>query len=356
MNEARRPDNQHPAGESAEEPAPDAVAEPAPDAVAEPTGERPGASEEDAAGAPEEAAGAPAASADLVVAFVPGVMPGKWFFRWRDRHPGRVLAERPLEAERWREELEEGRAHACLVRLPAHPRPEVDDLTALRREFRAVELYAEQQVVVLPRDHELTLLDEVPVAELVDEVLLQESRTLPERHRLRSPEDVAGDPPLPGVRHVRDTIELVAAGLGLVVVPMSLARLHRRKDLVHRVVPDAATVPVALVWPQDLPEDREELVQDFVGVARGRGLNSSRGGRAPAAAPARTPSSSRQAGGTPQAPRHGGGRGPQGGTRSGGSKSGGSRSGGSRSGGTGRGGARSGGVKGGRRAGGRGRR
>ena len=229
---------------------------------------------------PADAAGA----ADLVVAFVPGVMPGKWFFRWRDRNPGRVLAERPLEADAWREELVPGRAHACFVRLPPHPRPGVDDLAALRRDLRAVELYAEQQVVVLPRDHELTLLDEVPVAELVDEVLLQEPATLPERHRLRSPEAVAADAPLPPVRHARDAIELVAAGLGLVVVPMSLARLHHRRDLVHRVVPDAATVPVVLVWPQDLPEEQEELVQDFVGVVRGRGRNSSRGTAAPAAA------------------------------------------------------------------------
>ncbi len=224
----------------------------------------------------------PGGPADLVVAFVPGVMPGKWFFRWRDRNPGRVLAEHPLETDAWQDELAEGRAHACFVRLPAHPRPGVDDLTALRERYRAVELYAEQQVVVLPRDHELTLLEEVPVAELVDEVLLQEPATLPERERLRSPAAVAADAPLPPMRHTRDAVELVAAGLGLVVVPMSLARLHHRKDLVHRVVPDAAAVPVALVWPQDLPQDQEELVQDFVGVVRGRGLTSSRGTGAPA--------------------------------------------------------------------------
>ncbi len=280
-------------------------------------------------------------TADLAVAFVPGVMPGKWFFRWRDRNPGRVLAERPLETDAWQEELGQGRAHACFVRLPAQPRPGVDDLATLRERYRAVELYAEQQVVVLPRDHELTLLDEVPVAELVDEVLLQDPGTLPERHRLRSPEAVAADAPLPPMRHAQDAVELVAAGLGLVVVPMSLARLHHRKDLVHRVVPDAATVPVALVWPQDLPEEQEELVQDFVGVVRGRGLNSSRGGAAPAspaaeerpasgAKPVRAPSP-RRGGQSPQGARRAGA--PRGGARGG-----------------------RGGPKGGRRSGGRGRR
>ncbi|MFF0943060.1 LysR family transcriptional regulator substrate-binding protein [Kocuria sp. CPCC 205300] len=299
---------------------------------------------DEAPGPQDPAADETGTAADLVVAFVPGVMPGKWFFRWRDRNPGRVLAERPLEAETWREELGEGSAHVCFVRLPPHPRPDVDDLAALRRSFRAVELYAEQQVVVLPRDHELTLLDEVPVAELVDEVLLQEPSTLPERDRLRAPGASAADAPLPPIRHARDAIELVAAGLGLVVVPMSLARLHHRKDLVHRVVPDAATVPVLLVWPQDLPEEQEELVQDFVGVVRGRGLNSSRGsgaGAAPApeeraAAGAKGAKASSPRGGaqTPQRAR----RGPVRGGAAGG-----------------RGGAR-GGAKGGRRSGGRGRR
>ncbi|MFC4905158.1 LysR family transcriptional regulator substrate-binding protein [Kocuria oceani] len=275
-------------------------------------------------------------AADLAVAFVPGVMPGKWFFRWRDRNRGRVLAEHPLETDAWREELETGRAHACFVRLPAHPRTGADDLAALRRQFRAVELYAEQQVVVLPREHELTLLDEVPVAELVDEVLLQEPATLPERERLRSPEAAAADAPLPPIRHARDAIELVAAGLGLVVVPMSVARLHHRKDLVHRVVPDAATVPVLLVWPQDLPEEQEELVQDFVGVVRGRGLNSSRGA---AAAPARADGAAAGGKGRTPAPSRGAGRVSRGPARGGGRAAG-----------------AKGQVRGGRRSGGRGRR
>ncbi|MGQ1839470.1 LysR family transcriptional regulator substrate-binding protein [Kocuria turfanensis] len=276
-------------------------------------------------------------AADLAVAFVPGVMPGKWFFRWRDRNRGRVLAERPLETDAWREELEAGRAHACFVRLPAHPRAGADDLATLRRQFRAVELYAEQQVVVLPREHELTLLDEVPVAELVDEVLLQEPATLPERERLRSPEAAAADAPLPPIRHARDAIELVAAGLGLVVVPMSVARLHHRKDLAHRVVPDAATVPVLLVWPQDLPEEQEELVQDFVGVVRGRGLNSSRGA---GTAPAREDGTAAGGKGRTTAPSRGAARVPRGPARGAGGRAGGAR----------------GGARGGRRSGGRGRR
>jgi DNA-binding transcriptional LysR family regulator len=275
---------------------------------------------DDAPGPHDPAADEAGETAGLAVAFVPGVMPGKWFFRWRDRNPGRVLAERPLETDAWQEELGAGRAHACFVRLPAHPRPGVDDLATLREEYRAVELYAEQQVVVLPRDHELTLLDEVPVAELVDEVLLQEPATLPERHRLRSPEAVAADAPLPPMRHARDAVELVAAGLGLVVVPMSLARLHHRKDVVAVPVadpgPGAEVSSVSLVWRRDLDDDR---IQTFVGVVRGRTARSSRGSQEPSpSTPPSTPptkpspkqrtAKKRAVGGRSTAPRSGSGR------------------------------------------------
>ena len=36
-------------------------------------------------------------------------------------------------------------------------------------------------------------------------------------------------------------------------------------------------VPVVLVWPKDLPEQTEAMVQDFQGIVRGRREGSSRG-------------------------------------------------------------------------------
>ena len=66
---------------------------------------------------------------------------------------------------------------------------------------------------------------------------------------------------------------VVAAGTGVVVLPMSVARLHARKDVVHRVVTDLPTTTVALVWRM---ERDDELTQEFVGVVRGRTARSSR--------------------------------------------------------------------------------
>ena len=66
----------------------------------------------------------------------------------------------------------------------------------------------------------------------------------------------------------------MAAGIGLLVVPQSLARLHHRRDLVFRPVTDAPQSQVALSWLEDRTSD---LVEEFIGIVRGRTVNSSRG-------------------------------------------------------------------------------
>jgi DNA-binding transcriptional LysR family regulator len=71
----------------------------------------------------------------------------------------------------------------------------------------------------------------------------------------------------------KDAIETVAAGTGVVIVPMSVARLHHRKDVVTRPVVDLEPTTIALVWLRDRDDD---VTQAFVGVVRGRRVNSSR--------------------------------------------------------------------------------
>jgi DNA-binding transcriptional LysR family regulator len=72
----------------------------------------------------------------------------------------------------------------------------------------------------------------------------------------------------------RDAIETVAAGTGIVIVPMSVARLHHRKDVVQREVSDLPPTTIALVWRRDRDADD---VQAFVGVVKGRTANTTRG-------------------------------------------------------------------------------
>jgi DNA-binding transcriptional LysR family regulator len=72
----------------------------------------------------------------------------------------------------------------------------------------------------------------------------------------------------------REAVETVATGTGVVILPMSVARLHHRKDVVHREVTDLPATTIALVWPRDRDDD---VTQAFVGVVKGRSANSSRG-------------------------------------------------------------------------------
>jgi hypothetical protein len=55
---------------------------------------------------------------------------------------------------------------------------------------------------------------------------------------------------------------------------MSVARLHHRKDVVRRAVTDLPSTTIALVWRRDRDADN---IQAFVGVAKGRTANTSRG-------------------------------------------------------------------------------
>nr|WP_202500030.1 LysR substrate-binding domain-containing protein [Streptomyces sp. SID5476] len=153
--------------------------------------------------------------------------------------------------------LRDGGADAGFVRLPV----DRDDLSA-------IPLYAETTVVVVPQDHVVAAVDEVSTADLADEVVL---------HPLDDTlgwERPPGEPAFERPATTADAIELVAAGIGLLVVPQSLARLHHRKDLTYRPVTDAPESRVALSWPQDATTD---LVEDFIGIVRGRTVNSSRG-------------------------------------------------------------------------------
>ena len=121
-----------------------------------------------------------------------------------------------------------------------------------RQRLSAIPLYEERAVVVAPKDHPIAAFDELSWAELADENVLD------------------GDP--------RDAVELVAANVGVAIMPQSVARLLSRKDVVARVLRDAPTTTIALAW---LESDTTALVEEFIGIVRGRTANSSRGAVAP---------------------------------------------------------------------------
>jgi len=201
------------------------------------------------------------------LAYVPGVTPAKWVNIWTERMPGVPIALVAVPAAEVVGLLRDGGADAGLARLP------ID-----REGLSVIPLYEESTVVVVPKDHVMTAADEVAVADLGDDEVF---------HPLDDTIEWAVRPGLPAFTRpatTADAIELVAGGAGILLVPLSLARLHHRRDLTYRPVQDAPRSQVALTWPTDATTD---LVEDFIGIVRGRTVNSSRG-RTPAS-PAEKP-------------------------------------------------------------------
>ncbi|MFE1171375.1 LysR family substrate-binding domain-containing protein [Streptomyces sp. NPDC058773] len=191
------------------------------------------------------------------LAYVPGVTPTKWVRIWNERLPDIPLTLVPVSAGDACALLRDGGADAGFVRMP------VD-----RDDLAAIPLYTETTVVVVPKDHLVTAVDEVSAEDLADEIVLHPlDETLDWERR-------PGQPAIERPATTADAIELVAAGVGVLVAPQSLARLHHRKDLTYRTVSDAPTSRVALSWPQ---EETTDMVEDFIGIVRGRTVNSSRG-------------------------------------------------------------------------------
>ncbi|MFF4209447.1 LysR substrate-binding domain-containing protein [Streptomyces sp. NPDC001796] len=224
------------------------------------------------------------ASPSFRLVYVPGATPAKWVRIWNERLPDVPLTLLQAPAAEAPGVLRDGEADAGLVRLP------VD-----RTVFSAIPLYTETTVVVVPKDHVVAAVDEVSCDDLADEVVL---------HPLDDVlgwERPPGEPAFERPATTEDAIELVAAGVGLLVVPQSLARLYHRRDLTYRPVVDAPQSSVALSWPEDATTD---LVEDFIGIVRGRTVNSTRG-RTPAQPPAEAKRQRADAAGTRRKPAPG---------------------------------------------------
>ena len=192
-------------------------------------------------------------TAPLRVGFVTGSTPDKWARHWRDRRRERLELVPLLEAEQV-DGVRGGTLDMAIVRLP------VD-----RDGLHCVRLYDELQVAVASRDHLLAAADEeVTTADLVDEQLVR-----PHASGWAPDADQLDWPPM----DEREAIETVAAGTGIVIVPMAVARLHQRKDVVTRVVTDLEPTTIALVWRIERDDD---VTQAFVGVTKGRTANTSR--------------------------------------------------------------------------------
>nr|WP_307800693.1 MULTISPECIES: LysR family transcriptional regulator substrate-binding protein [unclassified Arthrobacter] len=192
----------------------------------------------------------------LRFAYVAGVTPGKWIRRWEERMPDVPLQSFMSDDGAQLLVLRDGSADLSFVRLPVE-----------REGLNVIPLYEEQPVVVAPKGHEISVFEEVALADLAAETFLDVAE-------LGGPEAA---------------LQVVASGAGLVILPMSVARHFNVKDTVARKLTGAPTTQIALAWPNEATREAtrgagdeaadqamDEVIEEFIGIVRGRTAQSSR--------------------------------------------------------------------------------
>ncbi|WP_330262141.1 LysR family transcriptional regulator [Streptomyces griseorubiginosus] len=189
----------------------------------------------------------------LTVGFMPGITVTPATVAFTADHPD--VNVRLLRTS-WDDQVEvllDGRVDVGIVRLPI-------DSGGLRMR----PLFREPRVVMVPRGHPLAGRQSVSVKDLAAEHLLQDPNAVPEWR------DVALEPhgrrrhEAPVIHQVEEKLELVAAGAGICVLPLSTAGFYTRPDVIPLRVEDIGPSEVALAW---VATRRSRLIHDFIEAA-----------------------------------------------------------------------------------------
>ena len=180
---------------------------------------------------------------ELRLSYVEGVNPSRWIDVWDARHHERSISHERVSQPRQLRAVLTGEADVAIVRAA-----ETDE------RLHRIVMFTEHTVAIAEHDHPIGAFDELTLADLETETLL----------------DVTG------LSH-KDAAITAKTGAGIALMPMSVARLYGGKGSTVRVVTDAPGHSVELVW---LRERDDEDTQDFAGIVRGRKATSSRAGQA----------------------------------------------------------------------------
>lgn len=205
----------------------------------------------------------PAVEPALRLVFERGVSPSKWATRWAEQHPGLPLAIEVRMARRG-DPLAAGNCDVLLARVGPNGNPAEHSAEPLH----TLRLYEEAVSVMLPEEHDLAERESIDATELAELMLLPHPEhadawpaPTPWADQATAPTSLAG------------TLEVVLAGVGAALVSDPLARHLGKKGL--RRVP-VTGLPGTWIWACWLVEADGPIIQDFVGVLRGRTRSSSR--------------------------------------------------------------------------------
>jgi DNA-binding transcriptional LysR family regulator len=195
------------------------------------------------------------AKSSFVVGFMPGLIVTGPVRALNRRHPH---LEIEVLRTGWDDQitvLADGRADIGYIRLP------VD-----QRGLRVEPLFSEPRFVILPIEHPLAGKNEIGIADLADEHLLQDPDAVPEwRDVATELRDRHARRAYPTLRTVEEKLEHVATGRGIAILPASTASFYRRPDVRSVRITDIAANQVCLAWPSGR---RSSLIAEFALLAQ----------------------------------------------------------------------------------------
>lgn len=189
----------------------------------------------------------------LTVGFMPGIVVTPAVRALNQQRPEVSLR---LLRTSWHDQVEvlhDGRVDLSIVRLP------VD-----HRGLTVRPLFQEPRVVMLPAGHQLAGKESVSITELAGEHLLQNPDAVPEWRNIALELRDTDRPEVPRIDSVEEKLELVAAGVGISVIPLSTATFYTRPDVVGVPVEDIGPNRVCLAW---LASRRSPLIDAFADAA-----------------------------------------------------------------------------------------
>ncbi|MFF0731183.1 LysR family transcriptional regulator [Streptomyces chartreusis] len=189
----------------------------------------------------------------LTIGFMPGITVTPAMVAFTAHHPDVNVR---LLRTTWEDQvavLLDGRADVGIVRLP------ID-----RQGLEVRPLFREPRVVMVPVGHRLADRRSVTVKDLAAEHLLQDPDAVPEWRDVALELQSGERPEVPVIHQVEEKLELVAAGAGICVLPLSTANFYTRPDVIPLPVDDLVPNEVALAW---VAARRSPLIRDFAAAA-----------------------------------------------------------------------------------------
>jgi DNA-binding transcriptional LysR family regulator len=181
----------------------------------------------------------------LVVGFRAGILVTPAVRAFTAEHSEVTVELERLEWDEQEQAILSGRIDIAYVRQPIN-----------ERSLRLIPLFAERRLAALPAGHRLSQRATLSTAELANEPHLRYLDPAPLRG-VRGPQR-----PL---RSVEEKLEHVAAGHGIIVLPLSATQYYGRPDIVYVPVVDAEPDQVYLACEATR---RSKLIADFIRLAK----------------------------------------------------------------------------------------